>query len=150
MPYILYTDGGARGNPGISGIGVAIYHTNTPVQAITPLFVKQNDLSPIHTISRFIGTATNNTAEWTAVIEGLEWLCKKSYNNEPLLGYLDSELVQRQMLGIYKVKHPDLKVFHNRFQKLIKHWQQYNFIHIPREQNSLADLLSNQGMDMAK
>ncbi|MCX8009420.1 MAG: ribonuclease HI family protein, partial [Patescibacteria group bacterium] len=88
----MYTDGGSRGNPGPAAIGIVINYPN-----------KKREI-----IGKYIGVTTNNVAEYTAVLEGLRYLKTKPYRNEIHI-FLDSELVQRQLSGIYKVKHPILR-----------------------------------------
>lgn len=135
----LFTDGGARGNPGPSGIGyVLVDEKNEEV------FAK----------SRFLGVGTNNTAEYWALIDGLSAVKKyqESAKEELVLTIkLDSELVVRQLNGIYKVKHPDLKPLYERVQALrASDFPKAVFLHVRREENARADELANIAMDTGK
>lgn len=132
MKIKLYTDGAARGNPGPAGIGVVIYNENNEV---------------IDQHCRFLGTATNNVAEYEALVAGLE-LAKK-YLPCSVQVHMDSELVVRQMLGRYRVKNEQLIVYFNSATKLKSHFEAISFTHIPREKNKLADQLANQALDNA-
>lgn len=127
---IINTDGGARGNPGPAGIGVVICDEKKR------LLSQHNE---------YIGEATNNVAEYKALILAL----KKALGlgAKELLIKMDSELVVRQMQGRYKIKEPTLKVLAAEALKIIKHFTQVTFQHIPREQNKAADKLVNEAID---
>nr|4H8K_A Chain A, Ribonuclease H [uncultured organism]4H8K_B Chain B, Ribonuclease H [uncultured organism] len=134
---IIYTDGGARGNPGPAGIGVVITDE------------KGNTL---HESSAYIGETTNNVAEYEALIRALEDLQMfgdKLVDMEVEVR-MNSELIVRQMQGVYKVKEPTLK---EKFAKIahIKMERVPNlvFVHIPREKNARADELVNEAIDKA-
>jgi len=127
---IIYTDGGARGNPGPSGIGAIIYDEN------------RNKLAEI---SEFIGKATNNQAEYKAVIAALEKA--KELGGEELEFYLDSELVVKQLKREYKVKHPDLAPLFLKIYNLEMGFKKISFKHVPREMNTEADVLVNKAID---
>lgn len=132
---IVNTDGGARGNPGNAGLGVVITEATGKV---------------IKTVSQGIGVATNNEAEYRAVILALETL--KEFYGPQLADYeiefrLDSELVQKQLTKKYKVKEERLKVFFTQIIDLQKDLPKINFVHVPREQNKEADRLANEAMD---
>lgn len=132
----VYTDGGSRGNPGISGAGV---------------FICDETGIPLKEISKFLGTGTNNVAEYQAVIIGLEGLKKMfgAQTNEMHFEFrMDSELIQRQLMGVYKVKHPDMKACFETIQKMkLAHFPHINFVHVRREHNKEADRLANEAMD---
>ena len=132
MKLIINTDGGARGNPGPSGIGVVI---------------AGDDGSIISVHKKYIGEATNNVAEYKALILGLTEAQKISADE--LLVKMDSELIVRQMQGRYKIKEPTLKVLAGEVLVLIKNFKNISFSHIPREQNKLADKLVNEAIDEA-
>jgi ribonuclease HI len=137
---ILNTDGGARGNPGVAGVGAAIFDEEGKVLATT---------------SKPLGIATNNEAEYQAVIAGLD-LVRETFgadklNNLEIELRLDSELIARQLEGKYKVKEDRLRVFHT----LIGEMRQKEFLtlkitEVRREHNKLADELANEAMDEAK
>jgi ribonuclease HI len=140
MKFIINTDGGARGNPGPSGIGVVI---------------AGDDGSIIGQYKKYIGEATNNVAEYKALILGLEKAheisnSKFQISNETELQIkMDSELIVRQMQGRYKIKEPTLKILASEVLILIKKFKTVTFTHIPREQNKLADKLVNEAIDEA-
>jgi ribonuclease HI len=137
---IINTDGGARGNPGPAGIGVAI---------------ADEQGKNIAQFKKYIGEATNNVAEYKALILALEEAKKifnlqfAIFNGGELDIRMDSELIVRQMQGRYKIKEPTLKLLAGQALKLIKHFQQVEFKHVPREQNKLADKLVNEAIDAA-
>src|SRR5687768_6531827 len=123
-------DGGSRGNPGPAGIGVV-------------LLAKDN--TPLVTLGRFIGRATNNVAEYKALIAGLEEAKKLGAKKVLVCG--DSELIVRQMNGEYRVKNADLRPLYEEAQDLISEFDEARIEHNYREDNSLADKLANLAMD---
>ncbi|NCU44766.1 ribonuclease HI family protein [Candidatus Falkowbacteria bacterium] len=127
---ISYTDGGARGNPGPSGIGVVL---------------QNKDGETIGEWSEFLGIATNNQAEYKALLLALKQAV--ALGVVELDCRLDSELVVKQLKGEYKVKHPDLKPLFEQAKSLISQIKNVSFKHIPRELNKQADQLANQAMD---
>ncbi len=128
----IYTDGASRNNPGEAGIGVVI---------------KNERGETIETLSEYLGIATNNVAEYTALIRALEAAQKRRPQEVDL--YLDSQLAVRQMTGVYKVKHPGIIPLVQRAQQLCREWPRgaVRFHHIPRDENSEADALANQAID---
>lgn len=130
MKLIIYTDGGARGNPGPAGIGAAFYNEKKELLA---------------EVSEYLGVATNNQAEYQAVIAALEKA--KTMKAEDLDFYLDSELVVKQLKREYKVKNKDLAPLFLKVYNLSLNFKKISFTHIPREQNSAADALANLAMD---
>jgi ribonuclease HI len=135
---IVYTDGGARGNPGNAGVGVVVTDT------------KRNILKQA---SKALGIATNNMAEYEAVIVALDVLKKlfKDKTKEMEFEFrMDSQLVQRQLIGQYKVKDQNLQTQFSKAFKIIKEsFPNISFNHIMREENNLADGLANEAMDRA-
>jgi ribonuclease HI len=129
---IMYTDGGARGNPGPAAIGVAIFDVG-------------NTHNPIKTLSLYLGETTNNQAEYKALIAGLEEAQK--LGAQELVCYLDSELVVKQLTGIYKIKEAGLKDLAMDALRLKNTFMQVEFKHVPREKNKLADALVNEALD---
>lgn len=123
-------DGGSRGNPGPAGIGVVLRAT---------------DRTPVLTLGRFIGRATNNVAEYRALITGLQEAQKLGAKKIMIRG--DSELIVRQMTGVYKVKHPDMIALYEQAQDLLSHFDSHKFEHNLRHKNELADKLANLAMD---
>jgi probable phosphoglycerate mutase len=133
MKLIIEADGGSRGNPGISGAGAVV--------------IDQASGSVIREISEPVGIATNNVAEYTALVLALE----AAYEIDPgasVLVRMDSKLVVEQMSGRWKIKHPDMQTLGAKVQKLIA-GKDVEFVWIPREQNSLADALANKAMDFS-
>jgi ribonuclease HI len=123
-------DGGSRGNPGPAGIGVVL---------------AAEDGTPLITRGKFIGVATNNVAEYTALIFGLREAAKLGASKILVRG--DSELVIRQMRGEYRVKNPALKHLFEQAQALLGDFKSVKLEHNLRDQNSLADRLANRAMD---
>lgn len=134
---IIYTDGAARGNPGPAGVGVVI---------TTPVLERQ--LDNLQTYYQYLGEATNNQAEYKAVIAGLE-LAKK-WQAEEIEIKLDSQLVAAQMNKEYKVKDDNLAKLFVKVWNLTQSFRKVNFRYIPREKNKLADKLANQAIDEKK
>jgi len=133
VKLIIEADGGSRGNPGLSGAGAVV------LDAETGKLLKE--------ISEPLGIATNNFAEYSAVIFALEAAFDMDPNAE-ILVRMDSKLVVEQMSGRWKIKHPDMMVLGSKVQKLIS-GKAVEFAWIPREQNSRADALANAAMDGA-
>ncbi|MDD3102051.1 MAG: ribonuclease HI family protein [Patescibacteria group bacterium] len=130
MKLILYTDGGARGNPGPAGAGGVIYDTDKKV---------------VKKFAQFLGKATNNQAEYQALVLGLE-LAKKLSASE-VDCYLDSLLVVEQMNQKWKIKNKELSVLFVKVWNLAQSFEKVNFYHIPREKNEEADKLVNEIID---
>jgi ribonuclease HI len=129
----LFADGGSRGNPGPAASGAVIVDPSGEV---------------MDEVGRFLGTATNNVAEWTALVIGLEKA--KELGLLRLAVRMDSELVVKQMRGEYRVKHIDLQPLHRRAQTLMRSFEWLDIKHIPRKQNALADGLVNAVLDQQK
>ena len=131
MRVLIYTDGAARGNPGPAGAGAVLRDAA--------------DGSLLAEIAQPLGHATNNVAEWTAVRLALEEAARLGATHVDLR--MDSELVARQINGIYRVKHPDLKPIHVATMQLLRRFEGYTIGHVPRELNKDADRLSNVAID---
>ena len=133
----LNTDGGSRGNPGPAGCGAVISDEQNKV---------------LKKVSKFLGVATNNEAEYQAVILGLETL-KKMYGVDKLkeveiVVRMDSELVCKQLNGEYQMKEEKLVPFFMKIWNMkVKDIPNVKFTYVPREQNSIADGLANEAMD---
>ena len=123
-------DGGSRGNPGPARIGVV---------------VAAADGTPLVTLGRFIGRATNNVAEYKALITGMAEAMRLGARRIAIRG--DSELVIKQMRGEYRVKNPDMKVLYDEAQRLIRQFEKATITHNLRDKNELADALANRAMD---
>ena len=133
---IIYTDGGSRGNPGSAGIGV---------------FITNEKGKMIKEYSCFLGVKTNNEAEYEAVIFGLQkikaLLGKDKIKSVNIEVRMDSELVARQLGGIYKIENEKLTPLFLKIWNLKMDFGRISFKHIPREQNKEADRLANEAMD---
>ena len=133
---IIFTDGGARGNPGPAGIGAIIQISNLK---------SQNE----EKISKYIGTATNNQAEYQAVIEALSWV-KENIKTDDLeiVCFLDSELIVEQLNQRFKLKNEGLKPLFWQIRDLVMSLGgKISFKYIPREKNKKADRLVNEAID---
>lgn len=131
VKFIIEADGGSRGNPGISGAGAVL------IDADSGKILRE--------ISEAVGIATNNVAEYTALLLALE----AAFQIDPsasVLVRMDSKLVVEQMSGRWKIKHPDMMALGSKVQRLIAS-KNVEFVWIPREQNGLADALANKAMD---
>ncbi len=127
---VLAVDGASRGNPGQAGIGAAI--------------IDQHG-KPLAELSRYIGRATNNEAEYQALIMGLELARERKYPG--VIIQTDSELMARQMRGEYRVKEPRLREFYAKAHQLLEGFKHWEIKSVPRAQNRLADRLSNIAID---
>lgn len=132
---LIYTDGGARGNPGPAALGV---------------YIEDENHKELARIGRWIGDATNNVAEYSAVLEGMNWLVqnKEKHNIEEAQFYLDSQLAYSQLSGLYKVKNGRIRefIFEIR-QKEAALGIPILYAHIPREKNRKADFMVNLALD---
>jgi ribonuclease HI len=129
----VYSDGGARGNPGPAAIGAVVYDaTSDPPTRVA-------------TVSERIGTATNNVAEYRALIAGLE--AAAALDARTVHVRADSLLVIKQLRGEYRVKDPALRVLHQRARTLLAAYDVVDLQHVRREQNTEADALVNAALD---
>jgi ribonuclease HI len=126
-----FVDGGSRGNPGPAGYGVHI---------------TRDDGSTID-LKESIGVATNNVAEYNGLLAALRWAV--DHEIATLLVRADSELLVKQMLGVYRVRNPGLQPLYEEAQSLVRRLGRVTFEHVRREQNQDADRLANQAMDEA-
>ncbi|MEW6600263.1 MAG: ribonuclease HI family protein [Nitrospirota bacterium] len=133
---VMHCDGASSGNPGESGIGVVIDFVDHNMQC--------GKISDTHRISEYIGIATNNIAEYTAFIRGIEKA--RSLGIERINIFLDSELLVRQINGIYKVKNEKLIPLWVRAINVLKEFDEYSVVHIRREKNTEADMLARQAV----
>jgi probable phosphoglycerate mutase len=127
---VAYIDGGARGNPGPAGYGVRI---------------ERPDGTVVTEFGESIGVATNNAAEYRALLAALEWA--RTHHHRSVHVRSDSLLLVQQMRGQFKVKHPGLRPLHARASLLAVEVGRVSFEHIRREQNAHADRLANLAMD---
>jgi ribonuclease HI len=130
--WLLMVDGAARGNPGEAGCGAVILDPNGTV---------------IKELSRYLGHATNNVAEYEGLLMGLEALL--AIGKKRIRVQSDSQLLVRQLNGEYRVKDEKLKALFQRAMSLLRQFEAYRIVHVPRESNKLADRLANKGIDEA-
>ena len=128
----IYVDGGSRGNPGPSGVGVVILDAGG---------------KRLKEISKYIGETTNNIAEYSALLYGLEEAL--ILRADKIIVNLDSELVARQLTGDYRVKDPGLKPLFERAMNMLKSFKSFEIRHIEREKNKEADKLVNRAINLA-
>lgn len=131
--FFLYSDGGARGNPGPSGAGVVI---------------KDRSGKKIYQISEYLGELTNNQAEYQALILGLKKASDESIKN--LVCFLDSELLVKQLNKKYKVKDDQIRNLYNFVLEFVDSFDEISFKHVSREKNKEADFLVNKALDLKK
>jgi ribonuclease HI len=130
VKLIVHVDGGARGNPGPAAIGVV---------------VSDSDGNLIDELGEPIGPATNNVAEYRAVLRGIEWARGLGADEVEIVN--DSELVARQLTGAYKVKHPSMRPLHSEATAALGAFERWSIRTVPREQNARADELVNHALD---
>jgi ribonuclease HI len=130
MEAMLFADGGSRGNPGPAASGAVLLDSEGEL---------------IEEIGAYLGVATNNVAEWTALVLGLEAASKRGISR--LRVRLDSELVVKQLGGEYRVKHAGLRPLYERARRLLRGFAEVEVRHVPRAQNTLADRLVNRVLD---
>ncbi len=133
MKLSIYTDGASRNNPGDAGIGAVIKNEKGEV---------------VETVSEYLGVASNNVAEYTALIRALETALK--FRPDAVDCFLDSQLVVRQMNGAYKIKSPPLLRLAGQAQRLCQKIGEIRFHHIGRNDNKEADRLANEAIDKGK
>ena len=127
---ILYADGAARGNPGPAGAGAVLMDRDGKI---------------IAELTQWLGRATNNVAEYSALILGLEEAKRRGATSIDVR--MDSKLVVEQMRGLWRIKHPGLKPLALRAGALLGSFPARAISHVPREENVLADALSNRAID---
>jgi ribonuclease HI len=127
---ILHVDGGARGNPGPAAIGIVL---------------SRPDGTVLEEIAEPIGVATNNVAEYRAVLRALARAQELGESEIALVG--DSELVARQLTGVYRVRHPGLAELHARARWLLDGFAIWSVDSVPRAENAGADALVNRALD---
>jgi len=126
----IHIDGASRGNPGEAGFGV---------------WVAAEDGTPVAGLFGYLGRATNNVAEYQALIHALRYALEGGARRVRI--FSDSELVVRQMQGAYRVKHPDMVALHREAARLMGRFEEASLRHVPRESNREADRLANQALD---
>jgi ribonuclease HI len=136
----MFCDGASSGNPGHSGIGVVINLSNKGG--------RRPGENRNYRISEYIGIATNNVAEYTALLKGLEKL--ESLGIKKIRIFVDSELLARQINGIYRVKHANLIPLWTKTMNILKSFSDYTVTHVPREKNKEADSLARRAVIQKK
>jgi ribonuclease HI len=129
---VLHVDGGARGNPGPAAIGVVICEAGGGL---------------VEEVAETIGVATNNVAEYKALLRGLERAAALGAEEVEIIG--DSELIAKQLTGVYKVKHAAMKPLHAAATQALTGFSRWKVRTVPRAQNAGADALVNQALDAA-
>lgn len=130
MKLVINVDGGARGNPGPAAIGVV---------------VSDADGNVVDELSEPIGHATNNVAEYRALLRGIEWARGLGADEIEIVG--DSQLVARQVTGAYKVKHPSMKPLYEEAVAALRAFDRWSIRTVPRDENARADALVNHALD---
>jgi ribonuclease HI len=130
LKLVLHVDGGARGNPGPAAIGVV---------------VSAPDGEVLEEVAETIGVATNNVAEYRALLRGLERAQALGASELEIVG--DSELVAKQLTGAYKVKHPAMKPLYEQATGALRRFGRWRIRTVPRAQNARADALVNAALD---
>jgi len=132
MKFTIFTDGGARGNPGPAGAGAVI------------LSLKGDTLLEL---KRYLGTETNNVAEYTAILMGLQGA--QELGAAEVSVFMDSELAVRQLNGVYRVRNATLMKYYLEIKDLVRTFDRVTFTHVRREKNKHADRLVNEAIDEA-
>jgi ribonuclease HI len=132
---VIYCDGGARGNPGPAAIGAVVLDPST------------DPPTRLATVSERIGVATNNVAEYRALVAGLE--AAREFPARRVRVRADSQLIVRQLEGRYRVKQAHLRPYYERARELLSEYEDVELTHVPREQNTEADALVNAALDLA-
>lgn len=126
----LFADGGSRGNPGPAASGAVLFAEDGTVLA---------------EVGKFLGIATNNVAEWRALIIGLERA--RELGIDEIAIRMDSELVVRQVTGVYRVKHADLIPLASQAKTMLRAFKTVDIRHVPRKENAAPDAVVNQVLD---
>lgn len=126
----VFSDGAARGNPGPAGAGAVL---------------TKEDGTVVAKCGKYLGAQTNNVAEYSALVIGLETALRLGANEVEVVA--DSELLVRQLQGAYKVKSPGLKPLFEKATRLLERFRKHTARHVPRAQNKLADEMSNRAID---
>jgi ribonuclease HI len=133
VKLVVHVDGGARGNPG-------------PAAGAAVLATPDGDV--VDEAHAFLGVATNNVAEYRGLLLGLERA--KALGADEVEVVNDSELVAKQINGLYKVKHPDMRPLHAQAMQALRSFDRWSVRSVPRAQNAGADALVNQALDAAR
>lgn len=130
---IVFCDGGSRGNPGEAAYGFVVYNSAKKI---------------LHKEGKKIGVQTNNFAEYTAVIKALQWLLKNTGEKSQIQFFLDSKLVVEQVSGNWKIKSESIRALYHTVKTLERNLgTSISYKHVPRSQNTEADLMVNLSLD---
>ncbi len=129
-PVNIYVDGASRGNPGSAGAGAII---------------KAKDGRVLKRLKKYLGVVTNNAAEYEALVMALK--AARSMGLKKIRMHADSELVVKQIKGVYRVRSEELRPFYTEAMELIDGFNRFEITHVPREKNSEADRLANEAID---
>ena len=129
MKIYLYIDGASRGNPGLGGAGA---------------YLADEKGKEIRRLTKYLGIVTNNVAEYAALLLGLKEVQKKKLKD--IMIFSDSQLLVRQIQGVYQVKNTILKKKYEEVMKILRNFN-YEIFHISREKNKMADQLANEAID---
>ncbi len=146
----IFGDGGSRGNPGKSACGFVIYdisflNFDQCLTSLDQFIISQAKI--IYQEGIYLGIATNNVAEWNSVALGLEYIVKNFPQYQDLIIFMDSDLVVKQIKGIYKIKQPNLIPLGKKVKELLKKFNSFEIFHIYREYNKIADQMVNECLD---
>jgi ribonuclease HI len=129
--YIIYTDGASRGNPGPAAFAFVIFQ----------------DHNQLHSEKGYLGIATNNQAEYSALLHAWIYLEAKITSEAKVNFFSDSELMVKQLNKEYRIKDPNIQAVHEKIQQLSKSFTNITYSHIPRSRNQIADQLCNEVLD---
>lgn len=132
MKIIIYTDGASRGNPGHSSYGFSVTDDKGHI---------------LYEEGKYIGIATNNFAEYSAVLSAMNYVIENFKKDVEINFFMDSKLVAEQLSGRYKIKSPNLIQLIYKIKDLQKGIGKIRYTHVPREKNKIADALANQALD---
>ena len=130
MKITIFSDGGARGNPGPAGIGAVLFDA---------------DKQKLAEVSEYIGETTNNQAEYLALLAGLQKATELSATE--VMMFLDSKLVVEQIAGRWKIKDLEMRKLAEKVHAVLQGFSSWEIHHVPREKNQLADQLANRALD---
>jgi len=130
MKLTIFADGGSRGNPGPAASGAVVTDEGGTV---------------VREIGTYLGVTTNNVAEWTGLITGLQAALELGATE--VVVRMDSELVIKQLSGVYRVKHPNMIPLHAQAKALLRKFGRADIAHVPRKQNAAADAVVNAVLD---
>ena len=133
MKLVVHVDGGARGNPGPAAAAAVL---STPVSDV------------VDEAHAYLGVATNNVAEYRGLLLGLERASALGADEVDVVN--DSELVAKQVNGVYKVRHPDMRPLHAQALHALRSFSRWSIRSVPRAENAAADALVNQALDAAR